>query len=326
MGNTMKNKKLFVVLLVTSVLSALAVVLKFSFGDIFEEIICFPFEQIGFALRGLSLQGEIENIIAIIIYTFLSLSPLLLLLAHAKKKTIKIEDSLIIVLSLLLFYLLYMMINPSLIPMPLELTLGGNMAKSILCTAAYSVITTYFLLRAIRIFFASKTEKLHMYLSVLLLLTAMFFTVSIFGINLNDAFVQTTSIKTANIGSQNGLTTTYLFVAIKFIIDSIPSLVSILVILSSLYLIKELSADSYSQKAIDDSESLSKICKIGLVVTLCSGMAFNLLQLIFMGKLQSVNTFVQIPLTDILFVLGTLIFSRMVMANKTLKDENDSII
>ena len=322
----MKNKYLTIVLLTTTILSALAAVLKFSFSEVFGSIICFPFEQIGIGLRWLSLQGGLQNMIALAIYFIISLSPLLPLLLRLKKKTAKAEDGLFALLSLLLFYVIYMMINPALIPLPQAVGLGGTMAKALLCSAIYSVIVTYFVLTAIRLFFTSETAKLHNYMVALLSATAMLFTFSVFGVGLNETLTQISSIKAANIGNESGLAPTNLFVAIKFAIDSMASVVSVLVIYSSITFINQLSADPYSEHTALASEKLLGICKNGLIVTVCSSTAFNLLQLLFMGILRNINTAIEIPLFSILFVLGALILSKMVMANKRLKDDNDSII
>ncbi|NMB33532.1 MAG: hypothetical protein GX992_04750 [Clostridium sp.] len=108
--------------------------------------------------------------------------------------------------------------------------------------------------------------------------------------------------------------------------NSIPSAISVLVIFKGIKLAQEFFVDPYSEVAAIVSESLSNICKIGLIVTVCSNTAFNLLQLLFMDNLRSIDSLIQIPLFSIIFVLGALILSRMVTENKALKYDNDSII
>lgn len=113
----MKNKALSITLLITAVLSSFAVLLKFSFNEIFGEFICFPLEQIGIGLRWMSLQGGLKNTIAIVIYIALCLTPLMFFILNLRKKKINAEDILMPVLSLVLFYVIYMMINPGLLPL-----------------------------------------------------------------------------------------------------------------------------------------------------------------------------------------------------------------
>ncbi len=322
----MKNKALINTLLITAGLSSLAVLLKFSFSQIFGDIICFPLEQIGMGLRWLSLQGGLQNGIAIVLYITLCLAPFFVFMLFKKKKMAKAEDNLMALLSVGLFYVIYMMINPGLIPMPSALGMGANMGKTLLCGTLYSVIAAYFVLRGIRLFFDSETKKLYLYMVALLWISAMLFTISIFGVGLNDAVASIKYIQTANVGTESQLGITYVFMTMKFIVDSIPNAVSILVIHSGISLITEFSADPYSEDAIMISENLSAVCKTGLMITVCSTAAFNILQLLFMQTLRNIKSLIQIPLFSLVFVLGALIFSRMVLANKTLKDENDSII
>jgi hypothetical protein len=177
----MKNKALPIVLLLTALISTIVVILKLSFAEIFGSIVCFPFEQIGILLRMLSLKGGIHNIFAIVVYTILSIAPLLLLLQKAKKKSRKIEDYILILLSFLLFYLLYMMVNPGLIPVQGVLGMGSTIGKSLLCGTVYSLIVTYLVLKAIRVFFESQTRRLYEFMILLLSITAILLTVLMFG-------------------------------------------------------------------------------------------------------------------------------------------------
>lgn len=322
----MKNKALSVVLLLTAVISTIVVILKLSFAEIFGSIVCFPFEQIGILLRMLSLTGDIQNIFAIVFYTILSIAPLLVLLQKFKKKSIKIEDYILILLSFLLFYVLYMMVNPGLIPVQGALGMGSTIVKSLLCGTVYSLIVTYLVLKAIRVFFESQTTTLYRFMILLLSITAMLFTISIFGSGVNEAIAQIEAIRAANTGNESGLNPTYTFAIIKFILNSIPSAISILVIFKGIKLINEFFVDPYSVTSTIASENLSSVCKIGLIVTVCSNTTYNLLQLLFINNLRSIDSLIQIPLFSIIFVLGALILSRMIMENKTLKDDNDSII
>lgn len=322
----MKNKVLLIILLLTAAVSTAIVILKFSFAEMFGSIVSFPFEQIGILLRTLSLKGGIKNIFAIVIYVILSITPLFVFLQISKKKSIKTEDYILILLSFILFYVLYMMINPGLISVQGALSVGNTMAKLLLCGTVYSLIVTYLVLKAIRVFFESKTTTLYKFMIILLSIMATIFTVSIFGSGLSELITQIESIKAANIGNESGLMPTYIFVVIKFILNSIPSVVSILVIFKVIKLINEFFDDPYSEMATIVSENLSSVCKMGLIITVCSNTAFNILQLIFINNLRNIDSLIQIPLSAIIFVLGVLILSRMVMANKTLKDDNDSII
>lgn len=323
---TMNRKALHTTLIITALLSMLTVFLKFSVSNAFGSILCFPLAQIGIVLRWISLQGGLQNVIAFVFYIAFCISPLFVRSLLKKKKRDKAEDEFLVVLSLLLFYVIYMMVNPGLIPMPSASGIQNPMTQILLCATVDSVIVAYLVLRGVNLFYNSETEKLYGYMVVLLWFTAILLTISVFGVGLNDVFVEIESIKVSNAGSEIGLGITYVFTGIKLLIDSIPNLVSILVIFSGLKFIKAFSADSYSEETIRESEKLSEICKTGLTLTVSSNVVFNILQLFFMPLLRNIKSSIEVPLFSIIFVLGTLIFSKMVMSNKTLKDDNDSII
>lgn len=322
----MKNKKLIYLLAFTAIISIVAVILKFSFKYLFTDLVCFPFEQISTGLRWLSLEGGLQNIAAIIIYLAFCLAPILLFLSSFNKKPITAEDGLLAVLTILLFYVMYMLINPGLMP-----TLGGfglneEMVKVLLCGTIYSVIITYFILIAVRIFFYSETKNLNKYMVLLLSLTAILYTISIFGVELNNFFAQIEAVNAGNEGTEIGLGFTFIFLFINYVVSNVGSIVSIYVILVGINFAKELKEDPYSDETIVASEHLSKVCKLGLIITVCSSTAFNVLQLIFISELRNINALVQIPIFSVVFVLGMLILSRLVIENKIIKDENDSII
>ena len=106
----------------------------------------------------------------------------------------------------------------------------------------------------------------------------------------------------------------------------LPSGVGILVSASGLVLMDALSADPYSQESVTASQKLCTLCKVGLILTVCSNTAFQLVQLIWMKRLHNLDSVVELPLLSILFLLGAMLFSQMVTANKSLKEDNDSII
>ena len=55
-------------------------------------------------------------------------------------------------------------------------------------------------------------------------------------------------------------------------------------------------------------------------------IAFNLLQLIFLPRLLTVDAVAELPLLSAAFVLSVLLLSQYIRENKRLKDENDSFI
>ena len=78
------------------------------------QIMYLPFELIGKGLRFLSLSSAIGNVIAIIIYAAISMIPAIYIIYQRKRGRTQKEDILLVVFTGLLFYSLYMFINPGL--------------------------------------------------------------------------------------------------------------------------------------------------------------------------------------------------------------------
>jgi len=71
----MKSKSFFPVLILEVIACIAFCLLQMHFSTLFSTMIAFPFEQIGWCLRTLSLSGPAGNIAAIIIYIAVSLIP-----------------------------------------------------------------------------------------------------------------------------------------------------------------------------------------------------------------------------------------------------------
>ncbi len=324
----MKKKRLMGLLAVEVVVCLIFAAVRLINGDgiRFGAVMAFPFEQIGLWLRFLSLSGDMGNIIAIIIYVSISLMPLILVLVTKKIRmgSLHWEDSLVGLLSILLFAVLYLMINPGLIVTPLG---GGiEVAKAILGGTVYSVICAYVVLKVLRRFFDSGTELLQKYLAILLGLLSVVFVFAIFGIGLDGLIGAFETLRAGNVGNENLLGLSYIFLCLRFIVDSIPFGINILVVFSGIDLVSAISADRYSEETVSSAKKLSVVCKLSLMATVLSNASFNILQIMFARNLNVVNGSVEIPIISIVFVLAVLLLSRFAAENKALKDDNDSFI
>ena len=110
----MKEKHLLTLLSIEAAACVLFCILQRSVSGFFSTIVAFPFEQLGEGLRALSLSGGAGNAAAILFYVLLSLIPAgIWLILKKKQKTMPIDFTLFL-LSVLLFVVLYYMINPGL--------------------------------------------------------------------------------------------------------------------------------------------------------------------------------------------------------------------
>jgi hypothetical protein len=321
----MKNKLWYVFLGVEAVLCAALCVSRVSFAGAFSAVLAFPFEQLGAGLRALSLSGTAGNVIAIVLYAALSLAPLAVLAWRGLKERLRGEDALLVVLSALLFAVLYLMVNPGDIRM-FGGAEGSPAGKAVLGVTVYSVLCGYLVLRVLRLFFRSGTEKLQKYLDVMLYLLNIVFVYEIFGAGLGELLDSFKSLLASNRGSEQLLGTSYAFLVLQYIVNVIPYVMDIVIVFYAGRFLSELRDDRYSDASVASAGRLSRWCKIALIVMVLSQIAFNLLQLLFAGDLHVMNSRVNIPVLSVLFVLAVLLLSRYLAESKKLKDDNDMFI
>jgi len=133
-------------------------------------------------------------------------------------------------------------------------------------------------------------------------------------------------LRAGNIGNEHLLGVSYVFLVLQFAVDAMPYAFNILIVFAAVRLLDEMRADRYCPQTVAAAERISRVCVAALVATVLANIGFNLLQLAFAGLLMIVNSSVQIPLFSIVFVLVTLLLTRLVTENKQLKDDNDMFI
>jgi len=297
-----------------------------SLTGVFTAAMAFPFEQIGLGLRALSLSGGAGNVAAIIIYIAICISPLAYLLFWRRKRGFRAEDGLICLLCVVLFAVLYIMINPGVISSMTGGAVGQSVGKAALGLMVYSILCGYAIFRALRLFSESTTDRMMSYLSIMLCLLSALFVYLVFGVGFSGLLGSITALRAGNIGNEHLLGTSYIFLVMKFIIDALPYAFNVVIVLLALRLLDEMRADRYSDETIIVAGRISRTCVIALVATVLASIGFNLLQFLFAGSLMVINSSMQLPLFSIAFVFAVLLLTRLVAEGKKLKDYNDLII
>ena len=74
------------------------------------------------------------------------------------------------------------------------------------------------------------------------------------------------------------------------------------------------------------AERLTGMCCSTLIATAALSAGFNVLQVLFLDSLSHVVTTMQIPVFSIAFTLFALLFTRIVVENRDLRDDNELFI
>ena len=322
----MKHKTLY---WITGAFAALCMIISIgqvSFSTVFSSIMAFPFEQISLGLRVLSLSGAPGNIVAILIYASLSLLPVALLFVFRKKRDMFAEDGLLVLLSALLFFVIYQMINPGKISAMMSFEEGVNFFNAILGGIVYTVLFGYVVLRALRLFFTSAPEKLTDYMKVALECIGGVFVFIAFGLCFNELLNSIIALRLSNTGNEHMLGASYVFLVFQFIAYALPNALNVLVVFAAINMLDEMRKDQFSEETVLAASRMTGLCVTVLKVTVLLSIAFNTLQLIFIDALNVVNISMNIPVFSIVFILVALLLVRLVTEGKQLKEENEMFI
>ena len=293
------------------------------------NILNFPFEQIGWGLRQLSLSGAAGNVVAILFFLLIGVAPLgVFLLLKKRGKALPI-DWMLIGLSVVLFLVLYYMINPGLLPA----SVIGN--KMLLGSAVYSVLVGYLVLRVIMGNQYSDVNVLQKALRMVLYVVMILFAWSVaaeFFLTL-PVEIQTVAEKNTAVGSlwdvmygSPDLTLTYVCLTLQSVGNALPNGLSAITVFLCIRVLEELLQDAYSQKVQILIKQIIGFCKKSLLAVVLSSIVLNLGQIAFAHLLYQVNVEVNIPIFSILFFLVIHLIARYIEENQKWKQENELFI
>ncbi len=322
----MKNRRFILILAVEAVLCVVAA-LAFTpqSGSAYVTIAQFPFAQVGLLLRSLSLSGAVGNAAAIVLYIAICVVPLVFAALHIKKRALKAEDALLVVMSGMAFYMMYMMINPGILSQ-IPCYSIGDFGKAVLGGAFYSLLIGYLVLRLLRRADGASTDAL---LRVMRLLFAIIAVILVFGIGyvgVSDAKSELAAIKAANTDPSVSLGMTNFFVLLRFALTQAPVVMEIGIFLLGMRLCAALSEDRYGEAAVGAAQKLAAFAKWTVVVILLCCIVLNLAQIVFAGSLVSANFLTTLPVSEIVVAVGALLLTRFFVASRELKQDNQMII
>ena len=288
-----------------------------------------PFEMLGDGLRSLSLSGDVGNIAAIIIYCLLSLIPTFIwIILKNKKRLVKI-DGFLIILSGVLFFIIYYLINPTLFMI-------NGIASVTLAFLFYSLLVGYLVLRGISVWSKFDTVGLQKGIRVLIFLLMVSLVGAILiecAVNLPEA-IQTLKDKNTAVTdpwsmygtNMPGLSVTIVFLVLRSVVTVIPCIWEIVILTIILDIVKELGENRYSEKVINGFEKLGNTCKQMLVATMGLNMGYAVLQVVFRNMLYEMNMDLTVPLASIVLVLAVMLISKYMRETQKMKEELDMFI
>lgn len=299
----MKNKKYLLLLILESV-GVLTVTKGFDVKtESIFDLLSFPLTKSADLLGTLSLSGKVGNALAVIIYALVCLIPVFVLLFRISRKTFVKTDSILVLMSAVLFAVIYLLINPS----EMGVHAFNEASASTVAFSFWSLLIGYLVLKfadTLKNTEGKRTEKL---LSVVLKIIGAVFMFALCTLEFSKTEV--------------GIVT--VFSALNSVL---PAILGIRTVFFALDLLTEFSLDRYSENTVREAEKLSRFCILALEFTVGVSALLSVLQLRFINELSNVKFSAEIHLLSIGFVLLVLILSGFLKESKALKEDNDSFI
>lgn len=321
----MKTKTLYILLTIFAAVCVVIGALGVS-GAAAAGIMAFPFEQLGLGLRWLSMSGGVGNIAAIVLYAAICLLPAIWVLLRSRRRGFCNADWLTLLLSLVLFGVLYLMINPGLLANTALGAAGVTLMKACLGGCCWSVVVAWAVLALLGHGREGGREQTQRYLSLMLTVLAFVFVAAAFGGGTADFTASVEALRQGNTMPGLDLAPTMAFLALRAIAGALPYVLDALVSLKAAELLSAMGEERYGEETLAKAEGLSRLCVLSLKITVIVSLVINILQLLFAEALLVLSVNVVIPLTSIAFVLLTLLLLGFMRENKALKDDNDLFI
>lgn len=312
------NRRTLLKLSALAVCSALVFLFAPGNGGSILVLAAMPFTLLGKGLRALSLSGSAGNIAAIVIYATVCILPLVLILRKKKEK----EDWLLVLGSAMLFYVLYLMINPGLMPKGMDSDVGSV----ILSGTVFSIFVSWGILKLLRKGEASEKGSGYNVLRILLGACAALYIVAGFGIGAGELKAEIEAVRTGNTMPGQNLLDTYIFLFLIFAIQAMEYTLDACLMIFGIDLTKELEQNPYSESCLITAGKMGKKAQGYLTAILLSNMVLNIAQVLAASRLYNIDAMVRIPVFSVALCLCSMALTRLLGQGKDIKEENDLYI
>ena len=314
----MKRKTLVTVLIAEAVFLALLALLTNVFPALFSSLLAFPFEQVALGMKALAGTGAVGNGIALAVLAGLGLFPVFLALRYERGRETFPERAALFALSAVLLAAFFGIISPGSFR---AVVAGGEesfvrVIRAFFGLSVWTVVILFVVLRLIRLFRAGSREQLFRYLRLVLCVLCMFFTAE---------FVISLVISLLTPAGETLTAADVVCGALRLLGTLVPLALDLLVCMRMLALL-ETAATEEQEHLAEAASRLSSVSCLALAVTAGLSALLHIVQLFLLPYLSDANAAVDIPVTSIFLVVVILLFSRLLIENKRLREDNSLII
>jgi hypothetical protein len=307
------------------------------------ELLFMPFDWIGNTLRWLSLSSSVGNIISLVCYIALSVTPIIYVITIRRKEGFQKVDLFLIALSIYLFLMLYEFINQGLmlnhVPQVSNDTFVLPIIKLALAIIFYSLLLGYLIIRMLGAlvkenigdrmqFLCRGLQKILLALAaVYTLFIGYFVTFQMFS-SLNHHAVKASTNPpyfSPTTFSSNVMLDQFM-VVLTYLLQCLPIVYSIFILINGIKLLKVMTSHHMKEEEYIAANELSNISKKAVYVTVFSNLCLNLIQLLLMNHLSGTSFELEIILSPLIIAFGAMILSSYFKETKELQEDNEMII
>lgn len=273
-----------------------------------------PFELLGQGLRALSLSGAAGNGAAWAVYLVICLAPLGLLGWKIARGKARREDAILAVLTGVLAWGLYYLINPTRRP---GIWAGMDMGIYQCSQVIWSAVLCWALFGLLR----ARPERV---LRWLLNALGAVLVLDLCGVELGRLLLKMEEVRQAN--TMGGLALTNGFLVLRYAVALLNGVLNLWVIQAGQGLLAQVCRDAYSQESVDAAQVLIRRGTLALYVMVLGNLGLNLLQILAGEDLRDVALNLDLPLLSMVLILAGILLCRLLTRGKALKDDSDLII
>ena len=314
----MKRKTLILILILEAALIAGLVYLSRQYPAWFSSVWSIPMEQIAGGLKVLSGTGAFGNGLALAILAGIALIPVIIALRYPRGRETLAERITLAVMAPVILIVLWYMIHPgNMRPEAAGADAFLQVARAALSLIIWSVVILFVVLRLIRLFRAGKREQLLRYFRILLAVSCITFTAEL-AVTLMNAVL--TPAADGSRSAQDIIAGIFRLAA-----GVVPLVFDIVILIRVMDLIR--IAETEEQEGLaETAKKVSGISCIALAVSTGLCALQHVVQLLLMPGLTDLNVSVDIPVVSIVFVAVILLFTRLLVENRQLREDNSLFI
>ena len=314
----MKRKTLILILILEAALIAGLVYLSRQYPAWFSSVWSIPMEQIAGGLKVLSGTGAFGNGLALAILAGIALIPVIIALRYPRGRETLAERITLAVMAPVVLIVLWNMIHPgNMRPEAAGADAFLQVARAALSLIIWSVVILFVVLRLIRLFRAGKREQLLRYFRILLAVSCIAFT----------AELAVTLMNAVPAPAADGSRSAQDIIAGIFRLAAgvVPLVFDIVILIRVMDLIR--IAETEEQEGLaETAKKVSGVSCIALAVSTGLCALYHVVQLLLMPGLTDLNVTVDIPVVSIVFVAVILLFTRLLVENRQLREDNSLFI